>query len=153
MRGILYPVQQPISRADTVNRFVEWLQGEIDKKGWSRREAARETGVSYTALTSILTGETKVPELDNLDKLAQTFETPLIRLVELLDYDLGFTVPTDRDQYVSQLIARQPEYRDAVDGLLALTPDDFEAAVKHIEALRLLHEREQQRSDQAAEKP
>lgn len=153
MRDILLLVQQSTRRADAVNRFVEWLQDEIDKKGWSRREAARETKVSYTALTSILNGETKVPELDNLDKLAQTFGTPLVRLVELLDYDLGFKIPADRDQYVSQLIARQPEYRDAVDGLLALSPDDFGAAVKHIEALRLLRERERQQSDQAAEKP
>lgn len=152
MRAILCPVQQSIRRADTVSRLVEWLQGEIDKKGWSRREAARETKVSYTALTAIITGETKVPELGNLDKLAKTFGTPLLRLVELLDYDLGFTVPTDRDQYVSQLIARQPEYRGAVDGLLALSPEDFEAAVKHIEALRLMNEQKRQQSDQAAEK-
>lgn len=152
MRAILSSVKQPMYRAHAVSRLAEWLQGEIDKKGWSRREAARETGVSYTALTAILKGETEVPELDNLDKLAQRFETPLVRLVELLDYDLGFKVPTDRDQYVSQLIARQPEYREVVDDLLALSPEDFEAAVKHIEALRLMRERKQQQSGQGGGK-
>lgn len=152
MRDILCAVQQSTGRVDAVSRLAEWLQSEIDGRGWSRQEAARETEVSYSALTAILTGETKVPTLINLDKLARKFGTPLVRLVELCDYDLGFSVPNDRDRYLSQLIARQPEYREAVEGLLKLSPDDFEAAVKHIEALRLMREREQQ-SGQAAEKP
>lgn len=152
MRAILCPVQQSTDGASAVRRLAEWLQNEINGKGWSRQEAARETGVSYTALTSIITGETNVPTLVNLDKLARAFDTPLVRLVELCDYDLGFSAPNDRDRYLSQLIARQPEYREAVEGLLKLSPADFEAAVKHIEALRLMHERDRQ-SDQAAEKP
>ncbi|MBK9944244.1 MAG: helix-turn-helix transcriptional regulator [Kouleothrix sp.] len=128
-----------------MNRLAMWLQDAIDKEGWSRREAARETTVSYSALTAILNGTTKVPELENLDKLARRFKVPLIRLIEYCDYDLGFTTPADREQYLAQLIARQPEYEEAVEGLLALSPSDFEAAARHIELLR--------RSDQAGEKP
>src|SRR5574342_79008 len=46
MRAILCPVQQPTDGASAVRRLAEWLQNEIDGKGWSRQEAARETGVS-----------------------------------------------------------------------------------------------------------
>jgi transcriptional regulator with XRE-family HTH domain len=147
MHGILSSVKQSMHGALTVNRLAEWLQGEIDGKGWSRRAAARKTKVSYTALTAILDGTTKVPGLSNLDKLAKTFGTPLVRLVEYCDYDLGFSVPNDRDRYIAQLIARQPEYRDAVEDFLALSQADFEAVVKHIEALRLMHERGERQSD------
>jgi transcriptional regulator with XRE-family HTH domain len=126
----------------TVSRLAEWLQREIDREGWSLREAARQTQVSYTALQAIIKGNTKVPDLTNLDKMARTFRVPLIRLIELCDYDLGFQVPTDREQYISQLIIQQPEYREAVEGLLALSPEDFEAAAKHIEALRRLREQQ-----------
>lgn len=148
MRAILGSVQQPIHRAYRVRRLAEWLQAEIDGKGWSRRQTARKTKVSYTALTAILNGATKVPELGNLDKLAKTFDAPLIRLVEYCDYDLGITVPADRERYIAQLIARQPEYRDAVEDLLALSPSDFEAAARQIEALRRMHEQQSGQDDE-----
>ena len=148
MHAILGLVQQPIHGTDNVKRLAEWLQAEIDGKGWSRREAARETKVSYTALTAILNGATKVPELGNLDKLARTFGAPLIRLIEYLDYDLGITVPADRERYIAQLIARQPEYEDAVEDLLALSPSDFEAAARQIEALRRMHEQQSGQGDE-----
>lgn len=72
-----------------------------------------------------------------------------MRLIEYCDYSLGFKVPADRAQYIAQLIAQQPEYEDVVEGLLGLSPADFEAAAKHIEALRQMHA---QQSDLAGEK-
>jgi transcriptional regulator with XRE-family HTH domain len=149
MHAILNLAQRSTDRTCAVTRLAGWLQGKMAEKGWSRRETVRRTDVAYSALTPILNGETKVPELATLDKLARAFDTPLVRLVELCDYNLGFDIPSDRDRYVSQLIARQPQYRDVIEDLLALEPDDFEAAAKHIEALRLLYDRQ---SDQDAGK-
>ena len=138
MRAILTTEHWSTNGARSVTPLAEWLNHEFDSRGWSQREAARKTGVSFTALNSILKGQTQVPDLVNLDKIATALDVPLVFLIEKCGIEVRFRAPTDRDRYLADLVARQPAYRSAVKDLLTLTPEDFAAAAKYIEVLREL---------------
>ncbi len=39
---------------DLGNPFVEWLLGELDERGWSREDLAREAGVKSNGITNVV---------------------------------------------------------------------------------------------------
>ncbi|MRN51955.1 helix-turn-helix domain-containing protein [Paenibacillus monticola] len=53
--------------------IAEKLQGLMDSYGVSTYKLAKETGVSYTGLTKILSGQTQNPQIDSLKMIADFF--------------------------------------------------------------------------------
>ncbi|SDW31507.1 helix-turn-helix domain-containing protein [Paenibacillus sp. PDC88] len=49
----------------------------MDEQGITKYRLSKETGVSYTGLTKILSGQTKHPQIDSLQAIANFFSKPL----------------------------------------------------------------------------
>ncbi len=62
-------------------RLAQWLNGELEKRGWSIRQAAQRGGVSPTAINNVLLGHQV--RLGTYKALARAFETPLMKILEL----------------------------------------------------------------------
>lgn len=58
-------------------RIAEKLQKLMDSKGITKYRLAKETGVSYTGITKILSEQTKNPQIDSLKLIADYFGKPL----------------------------------------------------------------------------
>lgn len=57
--------------------IAEKLQKLMDSKGITKYRLAKETGVSYTGITKILSEQTKNPQIDSLKLIADYFGKPL----------------------------------------------------------------------------
>lgn len=53
--------------------FIEWLEEEIIRHGWSIREAARRAGLSHSAISSVL-NHTRNPGWEFCAGIARAFE-------------------------------------------------------------------------------
>lgn len=89
----------------------EYLQREISQRGWSRRKAAAQIGLSYGTLYGVLSGA-GVPELPTLKKIAEGLGVPLRRLQELA----GF-VFEEMEPKADPLYGLTDEQRDFLRGL------------------------------------
>lgn len=49
----------------------------MDEQGISKYRLSKETGVSYTGLTKILSGQTKHPQIDSIQAIANFFSKPV----------------------------------------------------------------------------
>ena len=55
--------------------FTEWLTQEMQKRGWSQAELARESGITKGALSHIFSG-TRKPGVVMLKAISQAFNLP-----------------------------------------------------------------------------
>ena len=77
--------------------FTEWLTQEMQKRGWSQAELARESGITKGALSHIFSG-TRKPGVIMLKAIAQAFYLPaehVFRIAGLLETD---DPPSDSDK-------------------------------------------------------
>jgi transcriptional regulator with XRE-family HTH domain len=56
--------------------FVEWLNAELESRGWSRSEAARRGGISESMFSKVIGGHTR-PGIEFCRGLARAFAIPL----------------------------------------------------------------------------
>jgi transcriptional regulator with XRE-family HTH domain len=56
--------------------FSEWLDRELDSRGWSRSEAARRGGISASMVDKVINGHAQ-PGMTFYKGIAQAFEMPL----------------------------------------------------------------------------
>jgi transcriptional regulator with XRE-family HTH domain len=56
--------------------FAEWLDGELNIRGWSRSEAARRGGVSASMMDKVINGHAQ-PGMTFYKGIAQAFQMPL----------------------------------------------------------------------------
>jgi len=56
--------------------FSEWLNDELERRGWSQSEAARRGGIS-SQMISVVLSETANPGLETLRGIARAFRMPL----------------------------------------------------------------------------
>src|SRR5215208_3452285 len=57
-------------------RFSEWLQSEIDKRGWSQSECARASDLNRAVINKLLNGKCK-PQPITLIAIARGFKIPV----------------------------------------------------------------------------
>ncbi|MGO4951973.1 helix-turn-helix domain-containing protein [Paenibacillus sp. DRB1-1] len=57
--------------------LADKIQELMDERGITKYRLAKETGVSYTGVTKILTGQTRHPQIDSLKLIANYFDKPL----------------------------------------------------------------------------
>jgi transcriptional regulator with XRE-family HTH domain len=124
--------------------LAAYVQNQMKQRGWSLRDAERETGVSRSALDNILKNEDVTPGLDTLTKLASVFGIPLWRIVEMCGFDLGIPrEPSNQSQRLTTLINSMPQLQPIVDHLLALQPDDLGGILDYLELVELRRNRQQ----------
>lgn len=66
--------------AEAPEAFIEWLNEELRKRNWSQNELARESGFTSTIISRVMNGQR--PGLEVCKKLAETFDTDLILVLE-----------------------------------------------------------------------
>jgi len=59
-----------------MNKFAQWLNKEIEKRGWSYREFARRAGVSVSAVSDVINTD-RTPSLKFYRGVSQAFRLPL----------------------------------------------------------------------------
>lgn len=57
--------------------FVELVKQEMERRGWSESELAREAGLSRQAVNFLLSGRTKSPSIDTINNIARAFRLPV----------------------------------------------------------------------------
>jgi transcriptional regulator with XRE-family HTH domain len=57
-------------------RFAEWLQSEIDKRGWSQSDCARACDLNRAVINKLLNGKCK-PQPATLMAIARGFKIPV----------------------------------------------------------------------------
>ena len=81
-------------------RLAEWLQSEIDKRGWSQSDCARACDLNRAVINKLLNGKCK-PQPNTLIAIARGFKIP----VETAYRAAGLLPPsTDGDDYTQELI-------------------------------------------------
>jgi len=79
--------------------FIDWLHAELDKRGWSYREAARKAGLSHGSLSQVVNG--RRPGLTVCLALSKTFDYPLGQVLWLAGY---IEQPQNRDPLIDELV-------------------------------------------------
>ena len=81
-------------------RFTEWLEAEIDKRGWSQSDCARACDLNRAVINKLLNGKCK-PQPVTLMAIARGFKIP----VETAYRAAGLLPPTsDGDETMQELI-------------------------------------------------
>ena len=81
-------------------RFAEWLQSEIDRRGWSQSDCARACDLNRAVINKLLNGKCK-PQPATLTAIARGFKIP----VETAYRAAGYLPPNpDLDDSTQQLI-------------------------------------------------
>ena len=57
-------------------RFSEWLQVEMDKRGWSQSDCARAANLNRAVINKLLNGKSK-PQPSTLAAIARAFKIPI----------------------------------------------------------------------------
>jgi len=94
------------------NRFAQWLNGELNKRGWSQSELARRAGISRPSITLVLS-EKQAPTYDFCAQIAKPLDMrpeDVFRLAGLLRQTRG-----DDDEIT---------YRKVLDLMRELTPEE-----------------------------
>ena len=100
--------------------FSEWIVGELEKRGWSRSEAARRGSISPSMFDKVINGYAK-PGIKFLDGLAQAFEmspTVVYRKAGLLPADGGEKITKEDWQHMLQQLT--PEEQDEIYSIMEM---------------------------------
>jgi len=57
-------------------RFSEWLQLELDKRGWSQSDCARSANLNRAVINKLLNGKSR-PQPSTLAAIARAFKIPI----------------------------------------------------------------------------
>ena len=81
-------------------RFAEWLQIEIDKRGWSQSDCARAADLNRAVINKLLNGKSN-PQPFTLVAIARGFKIP----VEMVYRAAGLLPPSmDGDEATEELV-------------------------------------------------
>jgi transcriptional regulator with XRE-family HTH domain len=81
-------------------RFSEWLQAEIERRGWSQSDCARSANLNRAVINKLLNGKSK-PQPSTLAAIARAFKMP----VETAYRAAGLLPPSaDGDDTIIELV-------------------------------------------------
>ena len=82
------------------SQFSEWLQLELDRRGWSQADCARSASLNRAVINKLLNGKSR-PEHATLAAIARAFKIP----VETVYRAAGYLPPaSDGDETTAELI-------------------------------------------------
>ena len=81
-------------------RFSEWLQVELDRRGWSQSDCARSANLNRAVINKLLNGKSR-PQPSTLVAIARAFKIP----AETIYRAAGLLPPnTDHDDSLQELM-------------------------------------------------
>lgn len=60
--------------------FSEWIVGELERRGWSRSEAARRGDISPSMFDKVINGHAK-PGMKFIEGIARAFQIPVVEVM------------------------------------------------------------------------
>ena len=82
------------------SQFSEWLQVELDRRGWSQSDCARSANLNRAVINKLLNGKSR-PQPSTLAAIARAFKIP----VETVYRAAGLLPPnTDHDDSMQELM-------------------------------------------------
>lgn len=60
---------------ETETKFTQWLEEEIETRGWTLRELGRRSGLTHVAISNVLNG-VRNPGVEFCLKIARALQTP-----------------------------------------------------------------------------
>ncbi len=113
-------------------RFAEWLQAEMDKRGWSQSDCARAADLNRAVINKLLNGKSK-PQPPTLVALARAFKLPIETIYR-----------------AASLLPPSPDGDDTTDELIHIfksiqSPQRRSTAIMLLKALIAEEENEQRR--------
>jgi len=129
-----YICGEVVDRGWSVN-LREWIEREMNAKGWSRRGLSSEADISRGTLDNIFNKPDVLPELDTLAKLSTTFNTPLWRVVEIAGFDAGFKPAKNADR-IAQVLVSDPELEEIASMLGDVPAGDRSGVLLYLQLLQ-----------------
>jgi len=92
-------------------KLRNWLNDELNDRGWSHRELARRSGISQAQISGFLSGERGIG-LDSINAISRVLQIPPEKLLEMVDL-LPSTYPKDYtfDEVLKIMKRLSPERR------------------------------------------
>jgi len=118
----------------TASEFADWLQGEMNNRGWRQADLVREANINSGYLSQILKRE-RMPGLDICKGIARAFgmkDVDVARRAGLLEQEKPAT--------------DAPSLRELISKFSQLSDEDQESVLKHVRALDEMQQAEKRRS-------
>lgn len=115
---------------DLADKIIELM----DEQNISKYRLAKETGVSYTGITKILSGQTKHPQIDSIQAIASFFNKPVGYFTDQTDEDHespDWATTKDMRDFKKMLEEDEPVMFDGVP----MSTEDKEKVKRIMEAL------------------
>lgn len=122
------------------NHFAQWVQDQLDMRGWRQADLARASGLSSSLISQILADHRKglhhPPAESTIQGLAKAFNVTrdevLIQAGKALGIPTGAVVSTDPrnitdEALIGEFVRRFNQYRDAAGPSLTVVPDTLAA--------------------------
>jgi transcriptional regulator with XRE-family HTH domain len=121
-----------------MSKLAEYLQAQLRQRNWTLRIAEEQTQMSRETLSRIMRGDERAPRLDTLQQVAEGFDLPLWRVIELAGYDIGIqSSPATQAARLEVISRAMPHLAPLLDRLLEASPDDLDAILVYLEALQM----------------
>lgn len=88
--------------ADKTTFFSEWLQEELEKRGWSQSELARRSGLTRQTINTLIKGRSE-PQAETCLAIARGLNVPPETVLRAADLLPELPVP-DRDPTLQELM-------------------------------------------------
>ena len=115
-------------------KLSAWLANQLRDRGWSTRDAEKQTGISKSEISDLINERIK-PGLALMVKLARGFETRLWAVMEMAGYDSGVNGALyEQGERIASLLQTRPDLAPVLDRLPLLTAEDVDVFVAYMEA-------------------
>ena len=111
----------------TKQRFIDYVQGEMDTRGWTRAELARRAHVDPSTITRLLNGE-RAPTVDVVGAIATALKEPPLTLIKMAGL-----LPDGVPPYPP---LQDASIREISDLLRDMTPDERVQVIDYAKWLR-----------------
>jgi transcriptional regulator with XRE-family HTH domain len=117
-------------------KFQDWVQSEMDKRGWNQSDLARHANTTRSSINGILTGGKGVG-IDLCDSIARAFQ-----------------IPTETALRAAGFLPQKSENNELVDQILEqVNVLDYEDQEEVLQIARLIRERREKYGVKNARKP
>src|SRR5678816_3789642 len=107
-------------------RFSEWLQSELDRRGWSQSDCARSANLNRAVINKLLNGKSR-PQPSTLAAIARAFKIPVetaFRAAGLLPPNPDHDDSSQELMYIFQSIQSPQRKATAIMLLKALVTEE-----------------------------
>ena len=119
--------------------FIDWLNNELNKRGWTQADLARQSGITTAGISRIMTGERK-PGKDICTAIADALRYPpetIFRIARLLPNKPEFEIEMDEWRFILAKLSERDraELMEIARGKLERTNETWNEFIDNIQKL------------------